>query len=160
MLRPVIEGRCEVVYGVRLFGMNTVYQSYKLAIGNRALTLAANVLFDANLSDLHTCLKLMPLELFRSFELTESGFGLDTEITARLLRAGHRPFEVPVTYHSRSVADGKKITYVDGFECLNVLRRVRFRRDSPVVLQPTLELVPDVTESAIAVAREAVSTAA
>jgi glycosyltransferase involved in cell wall biosynthesis len=128
MLDPVIRGRCDVVYGTRLFGVNTVYQSYRHATGNRALTLAANLLFDAKLSDLHTCLKLMPLELFRSLELSEHGFGLDTEITAKILRLGVRPFEVPISYHSRSHAHGKKITALDGLECLQVLTRVRFGR--------------------------------
>jgi glycosyltransferase involved in cell wall biosynthesis len=128
MLDPIIAGRAEVVYGTRLFGANTRYQSYRHAVGNRALTFAANLMFDAYLSDLHTCLKLMPLDLFRSFELRENGFGLDTEITALILQRGIRPFEVPVAYHSRSHDEGKKITYVDGVECLQVLARVRFRR--------------------------------
>jgi glycosyltransferase involved in cell wall biosynthesis len=128
MLEPVIAGRCDIVYGTRLFGANTVYQSYRHAMGNRALTLAANLLFDSYLSDLHTCLKLVPLALFRQLELKESGFGLDTEITAKILKLGVRPFEVPVSYHSRSTAMGKKITWVDGVECLQVLSRIRFRR--------------------------------
>jgi glycosyltransferase involved in cell wall biosynthesis len=116
MLAPVIAGRCDVVYGTRLFGANTRFQSYRHGVANRALTLAANVTFDAYISDLHTCLKLMPLELFRSFPLREVGFGLDTEITARILKTGARPFEVPVSYHSRSKADGKKISWHDGLE--------------------------------------------
>ena len=66
MLAPVIKGRCEVVYGTRLFGQNTVYQSYHYAMGNKLTTLAANVLFNSYVSDLHTCLKLVPVELFRS----------------------------------------------------------------------------------------------
>jgi glycosyltransferase involved in cell wall biosynthesis len=127
LLEPVIAGRCEVVYGTRLFGMNTVYTSYRYAMGNRMLTLAANVMFDAYLSDMHTCLKLIPLALFRHLDLTESGFGLDTELTARLLRSGVRPFEVPVSYHSRSREHGKKITWRDGVGCLAVLTRVRLR---------------------------------
>jgi len=126
LLEPVLEGRCDVVYGTRLFGVNTRYQSYRHGVGNRALTFAANLMFDAYLSDLHTCLKLMPLDLFRSFELHENGFGLDTEITARILKAGIRPFEVPVSYHSRSYDEGKKITSSHGVECLHVLARVRF----------------------------------
>lgn len=131
MLKPVLQGRTDVVYGTRLFGANTRYQSYRHALGNRALTFAANVLFDAYLSDLHTCLKLVPVELFRSLSLTEDGFGLDTEITAKLLRRGLRPFEVPVSYHSRSFASGKKITWRDGIECLHVLTRVRLNRVDP-----------------------------
>jgi len=120
--------RYEVVYGVRLFGFNTVYQSYRYAMGNRLLTRAVNILFDANLSDLHTCLKLVPLELFRSLTLRERGFGLDTELTAALLRLGIRPFEVPVSYYSRSHSQGKKINWRDAFACLAILLRVRTAR--------------------------------
>ncbi|MET9108689.1 glycosyltransferase family 2 protein [Streptomyces zhihengii] len=126
LLEPVIEGHCDVVYGSRLFGVNTVYQSYRYALGNRLTTLAANVLFDAHLADLHTCLKLIPLGLFRSLHLGSHGFGLDTEVTARLLRLGVRPFEVPVSYYSRTHAEGKKITWHDGVSCLFILGRVRF----------------------------------
>ena len=125
MVKPVLDGRCDVVYGTRLLGANTRYQSFRHAAGNRAMTLAANVLFDACLNDLHTCLKLMPVRLFGELDLCESGFGLDTEITAKLLKLGIRPFEVPVSYHSRSFANGKKITWRDGVECLRVLARVR-----------------------------------
>jgi glycosyltransferase involved in cell wall biosynthesis len=127
MLDPVLKGRCEVVYGVRLFGVNTRYQSYAHAMGNRALTLFANVLFGAYISDMHTCLKLLPVPLFNELELAENGFGLDTELTAKLLRNGVRPFEVPVTYHSRSAEQGKKLTWRHGVECVNVLIRERAR---------------------------------
>ncbi len=139
MVIPVLQGRCRVVYGARLFGANTRYQSYTHAVGNRALTFAANVLFDAYLSDIHTCLKLMPVDLFRELQLHENGFGLDTEITAKLLKRGIRPFEVPVSYHSRSSASGKKITWRDGIECLAVLGRIRFherREPTPLVEDP------------------------
>lgn len=125
MLASVLKGRSDVVYGVRLFGVNTRYQSFRHAIGNQALTIAACLLFDAYLSDIHTCLKLLPVELFRALGSQELGFGLDTEITAKLLRMGIRPFEVPVSYHSRSVENGKKITWRDGVHCLRVLGRVR-----------------------------------
>lgn len=127
MLEPVLEGRCQVVFGVRLFGVNTRYQSYAHAMGNRALTSVANILFGAYISDMHTCLKLLPASLFRQLELTESGFGLDTELTAKLLRVGIRPFEVPVSYHSRSAEQGKKITWRHGVECVGVLMRERRR---------------------------------
>jgi len=139
MLDPILAGRCDIVYGTRLFGANTVYQSYRHAMGNRALTLAANLLFDSYLSDLHTCLKMVPLRLFRELDLRESGFGLDTEITAKILKLGVRPFEVPVSYHSRSTAMGKKITWVDGVECLQVLSRIRFGR---ATVQMPVEPVP------------------
>lgn len=127
LMEPVLAGRAEVVYGTRMFGVNTVYQSYRSAIGNRALTFAANVLFDSYVHDIHTCLKLLPLDLFRALELHEEGFGLDTELTAKLLQRGLRPFEVPISYHSRSYYDGKKITWRDGVDCLRILGRVRLR---------------------------------
>jgi dolichol-phosphate hexosyltransferase len=128
LIEPIIKRRYDVVYGVRLFGFNTVYQSYRYAIGNRMLTRIANILFDASLSDLHTCLKLVPLTLFRKLALRESGFGLDTELTAFLLRLGIRPFEVPVSYYSRSRAQGKKINWRDAFNCLHILFKVRLKR--------------------------------
>jgi hypothetical protein len=125
LLAPVLAGTSDVVFGTRLFGQNTVYQSYRYALGNRATTLAANLLFDAALSDLHTCFKLVPLDLVRLMELTESGFGFDTEMTASLLRAGVRPFEVPISYLSRDHSQGKKLTWKDGVRCLRILGRAR-----------------------------------
>lgn len=128
VIEPILTGRFEVVYGVRLFGYNTVYQSYRYAVGNRVLTTTANVLFDSYLNDLHTCLKLMPLATFRRLRLREDGFGLDTEVTATLLRLGIRPFEVPVSYYSRSHAQGKKINWRDAVSCLYILLRIRTAR--------------------------------
>ncbi len=136
MLASVLNGRSDVVYGVRLLGVNTRYQSFRHAIGNQALTMTACLLFDAYVSDIHTCLKLLPVELFRALAPQERGFGLDTEITAKLLRMGIRPFEVPVSYHSRSVENGKKITWRDGVHCLRVLGRVRSRPCLPLPLNP------------------------
>jgi glycosyltransferase involved in cell wall biosynthesis len=127
LFQPVVDETAEVVFGVRILGMNTAYQSYRYALGNRLTTLAANVLFDACLSDLHCCLKMFPVDLFRSLSLTHSGFGLDSEITAELLRRGYRPYEIPVSYNGRSHAAGKKLTWRDGVDCLATLSRVRRR---------------------------------
>jgi dolichol-phosphate hexosyltransferase len=127
MVEPIMKGRCSVVYGTRLFGCNTVYQTYRYALGNRLLTRMANILFNACLSDLHTCLKLMPLATFRDLNPRERGFGLDSEITARLLINGIRPFEVPVSYYGRSHAEGKKITWRDAVSCVRILFCVRFQ---------------------------------
>ncbi len=142
LVRPVQQGRADVVYGCRLFGCNTVYQSYRYAMGNRLTTLATNVLFDSSVSDLHTCLKLVPLDLVRSLRLGETGFGFDTELTARILKAGHRPFEVPVSYHSRSHEDGKKLTWRDGVRCLAVLGRVRLSADREQSWPAYPEMIP------------------
>ncbi len=126
LLVPVIKGRCDVVYGTRLFGCNTVYQSYRYAVGNKVLTHFTNILYNSYLSDLHTCLKLIPITMFRELNLTELGFGLDTQVTAMLLRRGVRPFEVPVSYFSRSREQGKKINWRDAVRCVWILVRTRF----------------------------------
>jgi dolichol-phosphate hexosyltransferase len=141
MFEPIVEGRAEVVFGTRVFGINTLFPSFRYALGNRVTTFAANVLFGAYLTDLHTCLKMFPLPLFRQLHLKSAGFGLDSEITGELLRRGFRPFEVPVSYVGRSHAQGKQITWRDGFDCLAVLGRVRLRgRISPESLSATTRL--------------------
>lgn len=125
LIAPVLAGYSDHVFGARVRGVNACFPSFRFAIGGRATTLFANVLYDACLTDMHTCLKLIPTDHLRSLTLTEGGFGLDTEMTARLLRCGIRPLEVPVSYHGRSVSEGKKITWRDGVACLAVLTRIR-----------------------------------
>jgi hypothetical protein len=87
---------------------------------------------------MHTCLKLVPLEHFRSLALSQEGFGLDTELTARMLRAGMRPYEVPITYNGRSAAEGKKINWRDGVSCLWILAKTRLRKE-PVLREGPFE---------------------
>jgi hypothetical protein len=142
LIEPLLTGRFEVVYGTRLFGYNTVYQSFRYAVGNRILTTLTNVMFDSYLSDMHTCLKLMPLSLFNSVSLSENRFGLDTEVTATLLRLGYRPFEVPVSYYSRSHAQGKKINWRDAVACLRILFKVRFKKKSKLMLSTAEQTEP------------------
>ena len=127
MLQPILKGRCDVVYGVRLLGYNTGYRSYRHAAGNRLLTQVANVLFDSSLSDLHTRLKLIPVAMLKSFRLSRTGFAFDTELTASLLRSGIRPFEVPVSYYSHLQNPENRITWRHAAICLWTLIRVRFR---------------------------------
>ena len=126
LAEPVITGRASVVFGSRLSGVHTVYQSYRYALGNRVMTLWANVLFDAAVTDLHTCLKLVPLPFFRAVRLRQRGFGLDTELAAAVLASGARPFEVPIAYYGRTHDEGKKITWRDGFVALWTLVKYRF----------------------------------
>lgn len=125
-VEPVLCGDAEVVYGTRTFAGATAH-SFWYVLGNRGTTMAANALFNCWIADLHTCIKLLPLALFRSLDLTEERFGLDTELTARLLAAGYRPYEIPVRYKARTHAAGKKITWRDGVEALGILLRVRWQ---------------------------------
>jgi glycosyltransferase involved in cell wall biosynthesis len=124
LLEPVLAGETEVVYGTRVFGGTSAY-TYWYVLGNRGVTTAANVLFNAYITDLSTCFKLLPLPLYRELDIKENGFGADPELTAKLLKRGIRPFEIPITYKSRTRAEGKKITWRHGFEAIWVLLRVR-----------------------------------
>ena len=127
MLAPVLRGEAEVVYGTRAFGSHNAY-SYLYVLGNKGVTTAANILFNCYISDLETCFKLIPTHLYREMDIREKGFGMEAEITGKLLRRGIRPYEVPVTYRARSREQGKKLTWRDGVEALIILARERFRR--------------------------------
>ena len=125
LLRPVLELDAEVVYGTRSFTSHTAY-SFWFVLGNKGVTLVANALFDTWISDLETCFKLMPLELYRSLDVRSAGFGMEAEITGKLLRQGIRPYEVPISYRARSREAGKKLTWRDGVEAVWILGRLRF----------------------------------
>jgi hypothetical protein len=99
--------------------------SFWYVIGNKAVTLSTNVLYNCWISDVMTCHKLMATELFRSLKLRERGFSIEPEIAARVLRSGSRIYEVPVTYRARSREAGKKLTAADGLRVLRTLVRCR-----------------------------------
>jgi len=127
LLRPVLDGEAEVVYGTRTFGSHTAY-SFWFVLGNKGVTFVANALFNSWISDLETCFKLMPLPLYRSLGVRSAGFGMEAEITGKLLKRGIRPYEVPISYRARSRAEGKKLTWRDGVEAVWILGRTRLSR--------------------------------
>ena len=125
LLAPVLAGQAEVVYGTRTFGSHNAY-SYAYVLGNKGVTTFANVLFNSYISDLETCFKLMPAALYRQLNIRQTGFGMEAEVTGKLLRRGIRPYEVPISYKARSREAGKKLTWRDGAEALWILTRQRF----------------------------------
>ncbi|MFI6823716.1 glycosyltransferase family 2 protein [Micromonospora sp. NPDC050187] len=127
LLAPVLDGRAQVVYGNRTFGSHSAY-SFWYVMGNKGVTTAANVLFNSYIGDLETCFKLMPIELYRSLDVRSRGFGMEAEVTGKLLRRRIRPYEVPISYRARGREEGKKITWKDGVEALWILGRERTRR--------------------------------
>jgi glycosyltransferase involved in cell wall biosynthesis len=127
LLAPVLRGEAKVVYGTRTFGSHNAY-SYLYVLGNRGVTTAANVLFNCYISDLETCFKLIPRALYLDLDIRERGFGMEAEVTGKLLRRGVRPYEVPISYKARSREEGKKLTARDGVEALWILARQRFSR--------------------------------
>ncbi len=124
LLAPIERGRATVVYGSRSFSAHSAY-SFWFVVGNKLVTLWTNVLFNCYLSDMETCYKLMPLSVWRSLGLSSNGFDIEPEITAKLLRAGHRIYEVPISYAARGRIEGKKLTWRDGLVALWTLSRVR-----------------------------------
>jgi len=125
LLEPLVEGRANAVFGVRAFDGYTSH-SFLYVLGNKGVTLAANVLFNVYLRDLMTCHKAIRTDVFRLLPLREPGFAIEPEITARLLQQGERIFEVPVHYQARSDEEGKKLTALDGLRVLRTLVRCRF----------------------------------
>jgi len=125
LLPPLLQGKSNVAFGVRAFDGYSAH-SFWFVLGNRAVTLACNVLFNVYLHDIMTCHKVMRTDLFKSLDLTATGFAIEPEITARLLKRGERVYEVPVQYRARTSDEGKKLTAFDGVRTVVMLLRCRF----------------------------------
>jgi len=126
LMVPIMAGKADFFYGVRVRGINNLQPSHLYAVGRRFITTIANMIYGSAISDLYTCLKLLPTEFLRSIDLVENGFGLDAEISCQMLRNGFRPFEIPVTYVGRTHAEGKNIKFSDAIVCLKVIVKKRF----------------------------------
>jgi dolichol-phosphate hexosyltransferase len=124
LIEPIVAGEANAVFGVRAFNGYTSH-SFLYVLGNRGVTLAANVLFNVYIADLMTCHKVIRTELFRKLPLQARGFDIEPEIAARLLQRRERIYEIPVHYRARSTEDGKKLRAVDGLRVLRTLLRCR-----------------------------------
>jgi glycosyltransferase involved in cell wall biosynthesis len=129
LLQPILDGETDLVYGTRTFGSHTSF-SYWYVIGNRGVNMFTNIIFNSYVSDVETCYKLMPTALYRSLNITSNGFGMEAEITGKLLARGYRPYEIPISYKARTRAEGKKITAWDGVEALWILLKIRIKEGS------------------------------
>jgi glycosyltransferase involved in cell wall biosynthesis len=125
LLRPIEEGRVAVVYGSRFLGPRKAMMFWHM-LGNKALTLLTNVLYNAILSDMETCYKVFRADVIKGLPLRSRRFEFEPEITAKVLKRGHRIFEVPVTYYGREYDEGKKITWRDGPIAAWTLIKYRF----------------------------------
>jgi len=126
LLVPVIAGETDVVYGSRILGPDKP-GARLFYLGGRLVTLATNLLYFCNLTDEPTCYKLFRGELIRDIHLTCTGFEFCPEVTAKVLKRGHRIVEVPIRYFPRSVKEGKKIRARDGILAILELLKWRFR---------------------------------
>ncbi|GMV07137.1 MAG: dolichol-phosphate mannosyltransferase [Gemmatimonadota bacterium] len=118
LLEPILGGKADAVYGSRFLGGPHRVLFFWHSVGNRFLTLLSNMFTDVNLTDMETCYKMVRRELLQSLPLSAHRFGIEPELTARLAQAGARIYELPISYHGRSYAEGKKIGWKDGVSAL------------------------------------------
>jgi len=130
LLRPIVEGKADVVYGSRFVGgeQHRVLFFWHM-VGNKLLTLLSNMLTNINLTDMETCYKVFRREILERITIEEDRFGFEPEITAKVARLQVRIYEVGISYAGRTYNEGKKISWKDGFSALrciikyNLLRR-------------------------------------
>ena len=143
LLAPIVDGRARVVFGSRFKGRGRGATPFVGYAGNFALTGVASLLFRARLTDLLTCYKVLRADLARSLDLRCNGFDLDAEIACRVLRAGERIIEVPVSYEPRGVEEGKKLSPSVGWSVLRAILRVRLDRTPSTAVAPARERSAD-----------------
>jgi glycosyltransferase involved in cell wall biosynthesis len=124
LIRPIAEGRVNVVFGSRFLGRHTGMYFWN-ALGNKSLTFLTNFLFNCWISDMETCYKVMRTDIMRDLQLQSNDFRLEPEIAAKVLKRGHRVYEVPVSYLGRTYEEGKKMKPSQGFYAILALFKYR-----------------------------------
>src|SRR5688500_6497430 len=142
LLKPLLEGEADVVYGSRFVAGYRRVHLFWHAVANRILTLLTNVLTNLNLTDMETCYKAFRTELIKRIPLRSDRFGFEPEITSKIAKLGCRIFEVPISYHGRTYADGKKIGWKDGVQAIWVILKYALVNDTGAGTQElTLEIL-------------------
>ena len=128
LIEPIQRGAADVVYGSRLKGgePQRAYMFWHL-LGNRFLSLLTGILYNTTLSDMETGYKAFRAEVLRSLDLRQDDFAIEPEITAKVCLRKLRIYELPISYYGRTYAEGKNITWVDGFKAVWVLISTRIR---------------------------------
>jgi glycosyltransferase involved in cell wall biosynthesis len=121
----IVRGKADAVFGSRFIGRHRCFL-FTHYLANLFLNLVTNVLYNTTMTDMETCFKAVRGELLRSLPLHSNRFGIEPEITAKLFKREARVYEVPITYEGRDYAEGKKITWKDGFPALWTLIKYRF----------------------------------
>jgi len=125
LIRPIMEKRVTVVYGSRFLGPRKAMLFWHM-LGNKLLTLTTNVLYNTILSDMETCYKCFRADVVKGIPLRSRRFEFEPEITAKVLKRGHRIFEVPISYYGREYHEGKKISWRDAPLAFWTLIKYRF----------------------------------
>ncbi|MEE2863494.1 MAG: glycosyltransferase family 2 protein [Gemmatimonadota bacterium] len=141
LLQPILSGKADAVYGSRFLGGPHRVLFFWHSVGNRFLTLLSNMFTDLNLTDMETCYKMVRRELLDELPLSANRFGIEPEITARLAQAGARIYELPISYHGRSYAEGKKIGWKDGISALGCIVKYNlFSQKAKLWARPSIAL--------------------
>lgn len=130
LLKPLIEGNAEAVYGSRFLSSGerrAVYFWHR--VGNQFLTLLSNMFTNIDLTDMETCYKMMKTPIAKKLKIVEQRFGLEPEITARLSKLDVRIYEVPISYYGRTYDEGKKITWKDGFSAIRCIVKYNIKKN-------------------------------
>ena len=125
VLKPILDGVADVVYGSRFLGIHRSFMLHHY-IGNKMLTIMTNILYNNILTDMETGYKAFRTEIIQGVKIKSNRFDFEPEITAKVLKKGYRIYEVPIYYAGRDYAEGKKITWRDGFSAMWALIRFRF----------------------------------
>jgi glycosyltransferase involved in cell wall biosynthesis len=125
VLKPILDGVADVVYGSRFLGIHRSFMLHHF-VGNKFLTLMTNVFYNNMLTDMETGYKAFRTEIIKEITIRSNRFDFEPEITAKVLKKGYRIYEVPIYYAGRDYAEGKKITWRDGFSAMWALIRFRF----------------------------------
>ncbi|MCG3125659.1 MAG: Undecaprenyl-phosphate mannosyltransferase [Phycisphaerae bacterium] len=127
LLKPILDGRADVVYGSRFVGGDEHRVLYFWhSVGNKVLTLLSNMFTNLNLTDMETCYKVFRREVIRSINIKSNRFGVEPEVTAKVARGGWRVYEVGISYSGRAYEEGKKITWKDGVKAIFCIVRYAF----------------------------------
>lgn len=127
LVRPIVDGQADVVYGSRFLG-GGIKGSLTFYLANRALAVLTNVLYRSRLTDIETCYKVFRRDVLSQVALRASRFEIEPELTAQLLKRGFRIVELPIGYNPRSKAEGKKISWKDGFGAVAMLVNQRLEK--------------------------------
>jgi glycosyltransferase involved in cell wall biosynthesis len=130
LLEPILSGRADVVYGTRFSGGGAHRVLFFWHdVGNRILTLFSNALTNLNLTDMEVGYKAFRSEILKGLKLESNRFGFEPEVTVKVAKKGCRVYEVPISYHGRTYAEGKKITWKDGLAAVYWSILYRFFKD-------------------------------
>lgn len=126
LIKPILQKKAKVVYGSRFLGKTSGFSIPSHYYGNIFLTFLTRILYNRKVTDMETCYKMMTSDIIKKLNLQSDSFAIEPEITAKILRKGHRVIEIPINYRCRSFAEGKKIGWKDGIIAVYTLLKYRF----------------------------------